>query len=181
VTASRISAVHRALGDAFLLLPVEVQRTHDNGGSLRLSGFASADGPSGLLPRVICWAVGLPRAGANQPVIIDFATDENGVDHWVRNFNGRIYESRLSAVASEREGKLIEHMGIFKTVFRLTAAEDRLTFDIEEMTIFGMQVPKFLAIDCHAFESGKAGGFAFDIAIELGVIGRLIHYYGILR
>ncbi len=176
----RISAVHRALGDTFFMLPAEVQNAHDNGGRLRLSGRAQVRVKPGWLPKMICWAVGLPRAGADQPVSVDFSTDENGADRWVRNFDGRVYQSTMVAGSGARRGKLIERLGIFTTVFTLSASESRLIFDIERMTALGLPLPGFLSVRCHAFETSESHAFVFDITIEMGFIGELIHYRGTL-
>ena len=174
----RVSAVHRALGDAFLRLPAPVQNAHDNGGTFRLSGHADVEVKPGWLPRLICWAVGLPRHGAHQPVSVDFFTDENGVDRWVRNFAGRMYKSTLRPGTGAHEGKLIENLGIFTTIFGVAADTGRLTFDIERVTALGLPLPGILSVRCHAFETGDGGAFVFDIAIDMGLTGRLIRYRG---
>lgn len=179
--ANRPSAVHRALGDNFFALPAEVQDAHDTCGALRLCGRADVEVKPGRISQLICWAVRLPRHGKNQPVSVDFCTDENGVDCWVRNFNGRIYKSTLRAGTGSERGKLIERLGIFTTVFVLAASSDRLTFDIERMKVLGLPLPRFLTVRCHAFETAEDGNFVFDITIEMGLLGKLIHYRGAMR
>jgi hypothetical protein len=180
MTPTRQSAIHRALGDAFLKLPAEVRDAHDNGGSLRLSGAADVWVKPGLLPRLVCWAVGLPRAGASQPVSVDFFTDKHGVDRWVRNFSGRVYKSTFTAEPGGN-GRVIERLGVFTIEFALAAEPGRLVFDIAGMKALGLPLPRFLAVACHAEESGDDGAFLFDIAIGMGVLGEIIRYRGRLR
>ena len=175
---TRQSAVHRAVGDAFLKLPAEVQKAHDNGGSLLLCGLADVEVKPGILPRLICWAVGLPRGGANQTVSVHFITDESGTDRWVRNFAGRVYRSTMRAGTNAGEGKLIEQLGLFTATFDLAANADRLTFDIVEFKVLGLPLPGLLAVHCHAFETGDGGYFIFDITIGMGFLGNLIRYRG---
>jgi hypothetical protein len=175
---TRISAVHRALGDAFFVLPPEVQSAHDNGGSLRLSGRASVTVASGLLSRFICWAVGLPRDGVDQPVNVVLCTRADGFDHWQRDFDGRRYQSVLHAGTGPNQGKLIEKLGIFTTVFALEAQSGHLKFEVTQMKLFGVPLPQALSLRCRAFESGHGGFFTFDITMDMPFTGRLIHYRG---
>ncbi len=181
MSTHRQSAVHRALGDAFHKLPAEVQKTHDNGGSLRLAGTADVEVAPGIVPKLICWAVGLPREGANQAVSVQFETDERGTDRWVRNFSGRIYRSTMRAGTRAGEGKLVERLGLFTTTFNLAAYPDRLTFDIVGFKVLGLPMPSPLAVSCHASETGNGVYFFFDITIEVGFLGKLIRYRGRLR
>ena len=134
----------------------------------------------GLLPRLICWAVGLPRHGADQPVSIAFFTNVDGVDRWLRDFDGRRYKSELRAGTGSRQGKLIEHLGMFTTVFALEARAGHLLFEVVQMKLLGVPLPRPLLLRCQAFETGQDGLFMFDIAIGMPLIGRLIHYRGTL-
>jgi hypothetical protein len=114
-----------------------------------------------------------------QPVTVAFTTDAKGVDRWVRNFNGRIYKSVLWAEEPSRS-HLLERMGLLTTRFALAAKPDRLTFDIVGMSLLGVPLPRWIRPRCHAFETGQARAFAFDITIEMPPFGRLIHYRGVL-
>lgn len=181
MAGTRFSAVHRALGDAFYALPIEVRRAHDHAGYIHLSGRADVEVAKGLLPRLICWIGGMPRGGANQVVTVDLLTDESEVDRWRRNFNGRRYRSVLKAEGGGGTGRVVEQLGIFTATFDLTALPDRLIYEIVRFKVFGIPLPRWLALQCHAFETGEDGLFVFDITMKLALIGQFVSYRGKLR
>ena len=173
-----ISAVHRAVGADFLLLPPAVQRAHDNAGFLVTSGTAQACIAAGWHNRLLCAALGFPRNGAGQPVTVTFATDTHGVDRWNRNFAGRRYHSRLHA--SPRRGLLVERQGPFTNIFEMKGSEAGLSFRVVGFRVLGIPIPGPLRASCEAFESEQDGIMTFDISIGTP-LGPLIRYLGNLR
>jgi hypothetical protein len=174
----RKSAIHEVLGDAFDTLPLEVQRAHDHDGHLRLSGHADVRREPGIINDFVCWIAGLPRSGSGQRVTIDFFYDENGNEHWRRNFAGRVYRSTMRAGQGQFAGKLVERLSVWTGVFDLEARPDRLCWTMTGFGLFGWMLPPVLRLRCEAFESGYGGKFRFDIAMELPYFGHLIAYRG---
>jgi hypothetical protein len=175
------SAIHRVLGAAFEALPAAVRAAHDHAGCLVATGRAEAEIGRGPIPRMICAALGLPRGGADQPVSVRFETDAAGTDRWWRDFAGRRYRSRSWAGTGRFAGFLVERQGLMTTIFALAVDGDRLHFRIARFGLLGMMLPRWLAPRCDACETGRDGLFAFDITIDVPLIGRLIRYRGTLR
>lgn len=173
-----ISAIHSVLGDAFYTLPLEVQRGHDHEGHLRLTGHADVKREPGFINAIICWLAGLPDSGFGQRVTFDFYYDENGVEHWWRNINGRVYRSTMHVGEGEYAGKLIERHPLWTSVFDLEAKSDRLSWKTSGFSIFGKVLSPDTALHCEVSESGYDGRFRFDITMELPYFGRLIAYRG---
>jgi hypothetical protein len=174
----RKSAIHEVLGDAFDILPLEVQRTHDHDGHIRLSGHADVRRDPGIVKALVCWMAGLPQSGSGQRVTVDFFYDEQGNEHWRRNFSGRVYSSIMRAGDGRFAGKLVERLSVWTGLFDLEALPDRLRWTMTGFGMFGIMLPWALRLRCEAFECGYNGKFRFDITMELPYFGRLITYRG---
>ncbi len=175
-----MSAIHQVLGDAFDTLPDEVRHAHDHPGILTLKGLARSEIGKGALRWLVCAAIGLPRHGADQPVTILLRTGASGVDFWRRDFSGRRYRSRLGLGRGRCAGLLVERQGALTNVFALSVQADRIVFELKSFALLGIPLPRFISPRCTAHETAEHGRFVFDIAIELPLLGRLIHYRGAL-
>lgn len=105
------------------LLPDAVRHVHDGHGRLELSGMAQIDMMPGLLPRLICTLMGLPKPGQDVPVTVIFDRTPTA-EHWLRRFGNRHYASSLTAGTGAETGLLIERMGMITNVFRIEATAD---------------------------------------------------------
>ncbi len=172
------SAIAQVLGPAFDDLAAEVRTVH-SGRDLKTLGKAEASiGPSPL-SALICLCFSLPRSGVNQSVSVRFLTGADGRDRWWRNFAGRKYSSILRAGAPG-SGIVIERQGMLTNIFHLTVENHRLAFRLVGFAVLGVPMPGWLRPRCVAYESGAQGCFTFNITVDMPMIGRLIHYRGIM-
>ncbi|MDG5496037.1 DUF4166 domain-containing protein [Niveispirillum sp. BGYR6] len=138
-------------------------------------------GPSmGLLPRLICTLMGLPKPGRDVPVTVVFDRTPLA-EHWQRRFGDRRYASSLRAGTGVETGLLIEHMGMITNVFRIEATIDTLYLTVVRCRFLDVPMPGWLAPRCAIAERQEDGEFTFDVPIELPWLGRLIHYRGRIR
>ncbi|SNS67656.1 MULTISPECIES: DUF4166 domain-containing protein [unclassified Azospirillum] len=177
MTTQHMPVFRRLLGPAMDRLPDAVRHVHDGEGRLELSGLAQVDVMPGLLPRLICALMGLPKAGRNVPVTVIFDRTPTA-EHWHRRFGKRHYASRLTAGTGADTGLLIEQMGMITNIFRIEATADALYLTVVGCCFLGMSMPAWLAPRCRVAEGQKDGDFTFDIPIDLPWLGRLIHYRG---
>lgn len=167
----------RLLGPTMDLLPDAVRQVHDGQGRLELSGLAQIEMMPGLLPRLICALMGLPKPGRNVPVTVIFERTPR-TEYWQRRFGDRHYASRLTTGTGADTGLLIEQMGMITNVFRIEATADALYLTVVSCRFLGMPMPAWLAPHCKVAEGQNDGDFTFDIPIDLPWLGRLIHYRG---
>ncbi|WP_170941324.1 DUF4166 domain-containing protein [Elstera cyanobacteriorum] len=168
----------RMLGQAMDQLPAAVRAVHDTQGRIEVTGTAEVDAKPGLLPWLICAALGLPAAGSGVPVRIVFEMGPEG-DYWERHIGTRRYASHF--VAGPRAGVVIERMGAFASHFVLTATADRLYLTLDRCAFLGLPLPSWLAPRCSAEEAEIDGALLFDVPIDLPLLGRIIRYRGIVR
>jgi len=167
----------RLLGPAMDLLPDAIRHVHDGQGCLELSGLAQIDMMPGLLPRLICALMGLPKPGHDVPVTVIFDRTPT-VEHWQRRFGNRRYASSLTAGTAAETGLLIERMGMITNVFRIEATADALYLTVVHCRFLGVPMPGWQAPRCAVKERAEDGEFTFDIPIDLPWLGCLIHYRG---
>jgi hypothetical protein len=179
---TKISPIHSVIDDnAFLQLPEIVQHVHDNNGYVRMEGYSDVERGGGIIGDFICWMVGLPRHGHGQKTVVEFTLDDSGVSHWSRNFEGRVYSSRMTKGEGSYAGKLVEQLSVWTGVFELSPYPDRLAWTLTEIRMFGMKLPPLLALECHAYEADRDGRYHFLIHMDIPLLGHLICYKGNLN
>src|SRR5262249_17841928 len=100
----------RILGDAYASLPQSIQVMHDLKRDLTVAGVAGVDRGKGLLSRLVALIVGLPPAGADVPVKVNFQLDD-GREHWQRDFAGRTFTSTQEEGQGRNVRLLCERFG----------------------------------------------------------------------
>jgi hypothetical protein len=176
---TKISPVHSVIDDnAFLQLPEIVQHVHDNNGYVRMEGYSDVERGGGIIGDFVCWMAGLPRHGHGQKTVVEFTLDDNGVSHWSRNFEGRVYSSSMTKGEGGHAGKLVEQLSVWTGVFELSPYPDRLAWTLTELRMFGIKLPPLLTLECHAFEAERDGRYHFLIHMDIPLIGHLICYKG---
>lgn len=165
----------RVMGDGFDRLPSAVRAMHEvirDGGA---AGEAEVTGPDNRLGALIARAVGFPRAG-RYPLHVTFAEREQA-ERWTRWFGTTRFTSELS----KADGSLVERFGPARFQFDLPADEVELTMIMRRWSLFGIPLPLAFAPRSLAREWEEDGAFQFDVPIALPLVGRVVHYRGVLR
>ncbi|GJD50089.1 hypothetical protein OPKNFCMD_2826 [Methylobacterium crusticola] len=165
----------RALGPAFADLPAPVRALHGGDGPGTWSGRAAVTRGTSPLAGLVARVVGLPRAGADQPVRVSVA--RRGADEvWTRDFAGRRFRSRMRPAGP---GAVIEQFGPLAFVLALPADAEGLGMRVAGWRLGPLPLPRALAPVSAARESVDAEGrFRFDVAVRLPLAGLLVHYRG---
>jgi Domain of unknown function (DUF4166) len=170
----------RLLGTAYDTLPPTLQQMHDLDRHLVAEGRAKVECGKRVFARLIAAAVGLPLAGADVPVTVDFRRDE-AREVWGRSFAGREFFSIQEQGRGRFDRLLCEHFGPATFGLALVVEEGRLQFLVRRWSLFGFGMPIALAPKCEAYEYEEQGRFRFSVDIGLKWIGRLVRYQGWLE
>lgn len=164
---------HRLLGSTIDDLPPVLCEAHDSRIDQRWSGLAQVEANPNPLARLLCLMMRLPAPGTAIPVTVQFER-RGGAEHWHRDFAGRRYGSTLV----EREGLMIERMGMATNIFRVSVEDSALRLDLIGFRFLGVPLPSALRPHCHARENENDGRYVFDVPVDLWPFGQIIRYTG---
>ncbi|RUS63578.1 DUF4166 domain-containing protein [Pseudorhodobacter sp. E13] len=171
----------RLLGAAFEALPPLVQALHRPGPRSQWAGRAQVTRGKGLLPRVVAALFGFPRAGADVPVTVTFATDAKGVETWERNFGGRVMRSTQRLGQARNTHLMDERFGPLRFGLALVQDGDRLRLIPRRWSFLGLPLPSALMPRGNSHERQEEDRFCFHVEIDLPLIGNVVCYDGWLR
>lgn len=163
----------RLLGAEIDDLPPVLRAAHDSRADQRWSGLARVEANPNPVARMLCLMMRLPAPGTAIPVTVQFER-RGGAEHWHRDFGGRRYGSTLV----ERDGLMIERMGMATNIFRVSVKDGALRLDLIGFRFLGVPLPSALRPHCHAREHEDDGGYVFDVPVALWPFGRIIRYTG---
>lgn len=166
-----------ALGGAMGGLPVPIQRLHKGG---RFEGRAIVTRGRNPLGQVLARLLGLPPAGEHS-LTVSLTSDENGVEHWVRDYDGRVMRSRQHAGAGRAVHTVVEAFGPFAVWLGLSVEDGgvRLRYTVQGWSVFGLPLPRWLAPGGDVFEAvDDQGRFTFHVDMRAPGFGRLVKYEG---
>jgi hypothetical protein len=172
------SPFERLLGANFAQLPAPVRRVHALRQPLRTAGRADVRAATSMTARAICRFAGLPRAGRDIPVSVQFAPNGNGGEQWDRHFADRRYASSIAVGEGRDQGYLIEHFGLLRLQFILTVRPDGLSWSLAGWRLGALPLPRWSAPRIECLESADGERFTFDIDVTFPLVGWLIHYRG---
>jgi hypothetical protein len=167
----------RLLGDAYASLPQPIQVMHDLKGDLTASGVASVERGRSLLSRLVGSIVGLPPAGEDVPVRVDFRLD-NGREHWQRDFAGKRFASTQEEGQGRNARLLGERFGPINFAMALVIEGERLRLVLRRWSIFGIPLPLSLAPRSNTYEHVEDGRFRFHVEISHPFTGLIVRYRG---
>jgi hypothetical protein len=163
----------RLLGAAIDDLPPVLREAHDSRIDQRWSGLAQVEANPNPLARLLCRMMRLPAPGTAIPVTVRFER-RGTAEHWHRDFAGRRYRSTLV----ERDGLMVERMGMATNIFRVSVQDGALRLDLIGFRFLGLALPTALRPHCHARETEEDGSYLFDVPVDLWPFGRIIRYTG---
>jgi len=79
------------------------------------------------------------------------------------------------------DGRLIEGFGPFDLYFELTPSPHGLLWSLDAWRFLRMPLPKATTPTIECFESAEGDAFHFDIDVVFPLIGKVVHYAGVLR
>jgi hypothetical protein len=166
------NALIDCMDGAFVKLPDMVQRAHR--GTIRLSGTAKVERGKGL-GGLVAMIMRLPKSNPEADLVV---TGWHFPDQmvWSRTFDGRSFESTFV----RDEDFLVEKMGPLSLYLQPMCEGGRLVYRLIATQIGPITVPAALAPSMTAWESERDGKYAFEVAVNLPLFGRLIRYAGSL-
>lgn len=169
-----------ALGNAFPTLPAPVRDLHAVLYERRWEGRATVTRGGSALARLICAAVGFPKAGEDLPVSVRMRR-RGAIEVWERTFAGRRFRSVLSLAGPPGSGLVHERFGPFRFVIELAVDAEGLRYPVRRGNVLGLPLPRFLLPRSETLEGARPGCATFDVAISLPWIGEVVRYRGSLR
>lgn len=174
------SLYQRVLGSAYAQLPDSVQLLHAPGAPRRWRGTARVERGRGLLSRLLGTVFGFPAAGEGVPVSVEFAPEAWG-ERWTRTFAGRRFSSLQTQGSGRNEALLVERFGRVSVALALLVENGRLQLVPRRWSVLGLPLPHSLLPGDKSFEYEVDGRFVFDVEIGAPVVGRIVHYRGVLE
>ncbi|MDQ2091433.1 DUF4166 domain-containing protein [Marimonas arenosa] len=174
---SALNVFRDLLGPRYDDLPGAVQRFHEPAHD-HYRGTAFSGGSDHALARLIRRVFGFPETGAELDVEI-WLSQENGRDRWCRRFAARRFSSSFSAAP---DGVLDERFPPFRFGFHLQAEGGRMHWVFRRWSLGPVPLPRFLGPRIETWETEAVdGGFEFYSHADFPLIGRLIHYHGVVH
>ncbi|WP_342150873.1 DUF4166 domain-containing protein [Methylorubrum sp. SB2] len=167
------------LGPALKALPAPVRALHAGTGTRRLTGSARVRRGSGLPARLLCALFRFPETADDVPVSVTFAPEPRG-ERWTRIIGRKTVVSFQSAGTGRDRGLLVERFGLAAFALALIPDGDRLRFVPRRWSVLGLPMPGFLLPTGESFETERDGLFAFDITVQVPLVGLVVTYRGTL-
>ena len=165
----------RAIGQvAWAKMPATYRAVHFPDGTHVLEGQAEITRGDGLLARMVALLFGFPPAGADVPVTVTM-TEEEGGEHWLRNFAGKRFSSVLTAAVA---GHVYERFGPFKFLLELPVNDGRMEMIVRKGWFLGLPMPKPLLPVSETAEFEQDGRFNFDVKLTAPLAGFVVRYRG---
>lgn len=168
------------LGSAFEALPAPIQALHAGTDVRSWRGMAQVSRGSGPLAALAAGLFRFPRAGQNVAVSVTFEPAADG-ETWRRDFGGRLFVTHQKPGKGLNCGLIEEHFGAVTVALALVVEADRLRLIPRRWSLLGVPMPRFLLPSGDCFETVRDGRFAFEVTIDLPLIGRVISYHGSLE
>lgn len=167
----------QALGAPFFRLPDSVRGLHSVRGRARYAGRATIERGRNPLARACARIAGLPAAGADVAVVVEFDCGPRG-ETWRRDFAG----AKMASTLGLRDGLLRERLGPVRFRFALHAGEGAIWWTVAGARLFGvlpLPASLFEGVRCREYEHEDR--YRFEVEASLPVIGRIIRYSGWLE
>lgn len=168
------------LGSAFDALPAQVQALHTGSDVRRWRGTGQVSRGRGPLAVLAANLLNFPRSGQNVQVSVTFDPAVDG-ETWRRDFGGRLFVTHQAPGKGRSSGLMVERFGAVSVALALVVDGDRLRLIPRRWSLLGVPMPRFLLPRGDCFETVRDGRFAFEVTVDLPLIGRVISYFGTLE
>ncbi len=175
------SAIFPALlGAAFDELPEPLQKLHAGQSSSEWAGDAAVFGARNIAGRVVAALFKLPTHDHRTGARVSIEVTQEG-ETWTRSFGGNEFRSHLSLGTGREAGLMCERFGILTVAMAITWKDGKLWFAPRRWRVGPLPLPGALLPKGDTFECERAGTFAFDVRVEVPIIGLVAAYRGTLR
>lgn len=168
------------LGDTFRELPEPLQQLHRGERSSEWRGDASVRGAQNFAGRIVAALFGLPTNDRQTDARVFIEVTQEG-ETWTRSFGGKQFRSHLSLGTGREAGLMCERFGILTVAMAITWQDDKLWFVPRRWRIGPLPLPTALLPKGNSFECVRDGLFAFDVRVEVPIVGLIAAYKGLLR
>ncbi|MCX4027449.1 DUF4166 domain-containing protein [Endozoicomonas sp. SM1973] len=165
--------LHKHLGESFKNLPPLLQQAHS--GDIHLHGSVVVK-RGNLLANLIANIIKMPPANSNCNLDV-YGSHNEDVMKWQRHFENHVMESTFRLQGDY----LTESLGPINLLLKLSIINNKLIYNVEQSSIFGITIPKPFQPKLTAFEMEYNGLYRFHVSINLPIIGLLIGYNGDLH
>jgi hypothetical protein len=183
IRARTIASLHsRLLEGHWAQLPAAVRDVHERR-PMRLKGHATVLRGSGWISRLGGYVSGLPAPGHELALTVDLEAFDRAIagepaERWERRFGGSAPMISRLHVEGDR---LVEAMGAVQLAFRLAATPAGLRWDACRGRLWGwLPMPRTWLAGVTASESAVDGHYAFEVRVDLPLVGLVIDYRGSL-
>jgi hypothetical protein len=168
------------LGDSYGALPGIIRRMHAVNPRVEASGAGTVTHGTNWITRMMARALGFPAEGVDRPLAVSFLQGA-GSETISRSYPDATLITHQRPAGPAGSGRLAEGFGPFQLVILLVPSYRGLDFDLQEVGLWGRNLPKWLQPRLSAREFVEADWYRFEVEISLPVLGRLIRYEGRLR
>jgi hypothetical protein len=152
---------------------------HDLQSDLEASGTARVTRGTGIVARLVAYAVGLPRTADTTPVTVRFSVAA-GVESWARAFGEHRFSSAQFAGQGRSEHLVCERFGALTFAMGLVVNGGRLSLVPRRWSAWGIPLPLWLGPRVDAHERVENGRFCFRVDIRHAFTGLIVRYEGSL-
>lgn len=168
------------LGHAFDGLPDQLRTLHNLESAQTWEGTAQVRRGKNLLAKLIASVIGFPKEADKTPVQVTLTPEKDG-ERWVRNFDGKIFNSFQSPGRGRDIHLLWERFGVITIALALVIKDEQLYLIPRSWKILGLPLPKLLLPAGNSFEEQVDGKFRFNVEIKAPIIGLIVSYKGVLN
>ncbi|MDJ0905721.1 MAG: DUF4166 domain-containing protein [Woeseiaceae bacterium] len=168
------------LGATFDELPEPLQELHCGEESAEWHGEASLRGAQNLAGRMVAALFNLPAHDHRTDARVSIKVTPDG-ETWTRSFGGKEFRSHLSLGTGLEAGLMCERFGILTVAMAITWKDDKLWFVPRRWRVGPVPLPSALLPGGDTFECEHDGLFAFDVRVEVPIIGLVAAYRGTLQ
>ncbi len=164
------------LGSEWDALDESVRKMHGDTPHLRARGEADVGGATNLVARLLRHVLRLPSPGARRP--LEFSIERNwNREVWQRDFSG----SLMRSVLDHAGGRLRERLGPMAFLFELRRNGNAIDWKLRGTRLLGVPLPRWMSGDVLSCSGFRDGRYAFEVHVQMALIGTLVSYRGWLE
>ncbi len=168
------------LGDTFRELPQPLQDLHRPRGISEWQGNATTRGARNFAGRIVAALIGFPSAELQTAAHVSIEVTPEG-ETWTRSLGRKQFRSHMSLGTGREAGLMCERFGVITVAMEIAWDDGRLWYVPRRWRIGPIPLPTALLPRGDSFEQVKDGLFAFNVRVEMPMIGLIAAYEGTLR
>lgn len=161
------------LGAEWVRVPEPLRSFHASATGGVAAGTLAVRGSASRIGRAVAAALGMPRATPAAAVVLS-VTIHGDRQRWERRFDGRPLVSWQRA----HRGLLLERFGPYTFGFDLVVEPDGLSYRFRRAWLFGIPVPRWLAVRSRARAWADGAGWRVESVVTAPLVGLLAEYTG---